>query len=221
MPDHPEGEGLARPGPPDHQGDADAALADIADHRLLIWASSPMGGQGTAYRLMGDQGRVLAGPAGGAPDQPLLDRQQVGSRPAALLQGPVGDHTDRPLGQEPVGQRLQLGPPGAGQPGAQGDQDIRAAEGGRVLGQPVRAGQPIEQPTGHRSGHRPVLAAVGCPASHLPDQGVRVHPPLGRLLAPAVVQGVRGLVLLGLAGGLDGPLDQPRRPLPTVRSQPV
>jgi hypothetical protein len=28
-------------------------------------------------------------------------------------------------------------------------------------------------------------------------------------------------VLLGLAGGLDGPLDQPRRPLPTIRGQPV
>ena len=71
------------------------------------------------------------------------------------------------------------------------------------------------------SGHRPVLDAVGCPAGHLPDQGVRVHAPLGRLGPPAAIQGVRCLVLLGLAGGLDGPLDQPRRPLPTVRGQPV
>jgi len=31
----------------------------------------------------------------------------------------------------------------------------------------------------------------------------------------------RGLVLLGLAGGLDGPLDQPRCPLATVHNQPV
>jgi hypothetical protein len=36
-----------------------------------------------------------------------------------------------------------------------------------------------------------------------------------------VVQGVRCLVLLGLAGGLDDPLDQPRRQLPTVRDEPV
>src|SRR4029453_5635814 len=42
-----------------------------------------------------------------------------------------------------------------------------------------------------------------------------------RLWAPAAVQGIRWLVLLGLAGGLDGPLDQPRRPLPTIRPQPV
>jgi hypothetical protein len=61
----PEGEGLARPGPPDHQGDADAALADIADHRLLIWASSRMGGQGTAYSLMGGDRRLFPHSAGG------------------------------------------------------------------------------------------------------------------------------------------------------------
>ena len=198
-----------------------AALAQVPDHRLLVRPGGGMGGQGLAHRLMGGDGRLLARPAGGAGDQPLLDREQLGGGPAALLQGPVGDHADRPLGQEPVRQLLQLGPSGAGQAGAEGDQDVGAGEGGRVLGQPVRAGQPIEQPTGHRFGHRPVLVAVGCPAGHLPDQGVRVVSALGRLGPPAVVQGVRGLVLLGLAGGLDGPLDQPRCPLPPVRGQPV
>jgi hypothetical protein len=89
--------------------------------------------------------------------QPLLDGQQVGGGPAALLQGPVGDHANRPLGQEPVGQFLKLGPSGGGQAGAQEDQDVGADEAGRVLGQPVRAGQPIEQPTGHLGGRRPVL----------------------------------------------------------------
>jgi hypothetical protein len=69
-----------------------------------------------------------------------LDGQEVGGGPAALLQGPVGDHTDRPLGQEPIRQRLQLSPADAGQTGAEGNEDIRAGEGGRVLGQPVRAG---------------------------------------------------------------------------------
>jgi hypothetical protein len=44
---------------------------------------------------------------------------------------------------------------------------------------------------------------------------------LGRLGPPAAVQGVRWLMLLRLAGRVDGPLDQPRRPLPTVRGQPV
>jgi hypothetical protein len=72
----------------------------------------------------------------------------------------------------------------------------------------------IEQPTDSLSGH--LRVAVACPAGHLPNQGVRIHPPVGRLYPPASVQGVRGLVLLGLTGGLDGPLDQPRRPLPAV-----
>ena len=42
-----------------------------------------------------------------------------------------------------------------------------------------------------------------------------------RLGPPPSIQGVRCLVLLRLASHLDGPLDQPRRPLPTVRGQPV
>jgi hypothetical protein len=63
--------------------------------------------------------------------------------------------------------------------------------------------------------------AVGCPAGHLSDQGVRVHPALGSLVPPASIDGVRGLVVLGLARGLDSPLDQPRRPLPTVGGQPL
>jgi hypothetical protein len=180
-----------------------------------------MRGQGLPHHLMGGHRRLLAGPARGAGDQPLLDRQQLRGGPAALLQGPVGDHADRPLGQEPVRQLFQLGPGSTGQTGAEGDQDIRAGEGGRGRRQPLRAGQPIEQPTDHLRGHRPVLWAVSCPAGHRPDQGVRVHAALGCLRPPPAIQGVRGLVLLGLAGGMDGPLDQPRRPLPTVGGQPV
>jgi hypothetical protein len=90
-----------------------------------------------------------------------------------------------------------------------------------VLGQPVRAGQPIEQPTGHLRGHRPVLVAVGCPAGHLPDQGVRVHATLGRLHPPPAIQGVRRLVFLRLPGRVHGPLDQPRRALASTLGQPV
>jgi hypothetical protein len=97
-----EGEGLARPGPPDDHGDPVAALAQVADHRLLVGAGGHVGGQGLPHRLMGNPGRLALRPAGGALDQPLLDGQQLGRGPAALLQRPVGDHTDRPLGQEPI-----------------------------------------------------------------------------------------------------------------------
>jgi hypothetical protein len=71
----PEGEGLARPRPADDHGDSSAALAQVPDHRLLIDSRGRVGRQGLAHRLMGDGGRLLARPAGGAPDQPLLDRQ--------------------------------------------------------------------------------------------------------------------------------------------------
>jgi hypothetical protein len=165
----PEGEGLARPGPANDDRDTGAALAQVTDHRLLIRPSRRMGNQGVAHRLVGDPGRPVIRPAGGAPDQPLLDGQEVGGGPAALLQRSVGDHADRPLGQEPIRQRLELGPSSPGQAGTEGDQDIRTGEGGRGRGQPVRAGQPIKQPTGHRIGHRPVLIAVGCPVSHRAD----------------------------------------------------
>jgi hypothetical protein len=219
MPGRSQGEGLTGPGAPDDHGDAGAALADIAEHRLLVLAGGGMGGQGRPNGLVGDHGGLLAGAADGRGDQLLLHGEELGGRPAALLQRPLGDHGHRPLGQEPVGQVLELGPGGTGQLAAEGGDHVRAGEGGRLGGQPVRTGQPIEHLSHRRLGHRPVLGAVGCPAGHLPDQDVRVHPPLGCLCPPAAVQGVRALMLLGFAGGLDGPLDQPRCPLPTVRRQ--
>src|SRR5215218_2865041 len=54
--------------------------------------------------------------AGGGRDEPLLDGEQLGGGPAAFLQSPVGDPADRPLGQEPVGQLLQLRPSSPGPP---------------------------------------------------------------------------------------------------------
>jgi hypothetical protein len=144
MAGHAQGEGLARPRPPHDHGHAGAALAQVTDHRLLIGPRGRVRRQGIAHRLMRDERRLLARPVSGAPDQLLLDRQQLRSGPAALLEGPVGDHADRPLGHEPIRQRLQFRPSDPGQAGAQGDQDIRAGEGGRVLGQPVRPGQPVE-----------------------------------------------------------------------------
>jgi site-specific DNA recombinase len=60
----------------------------------------------------------------------------------------------------------------------------------------------------------------------LPTSPDGPHPPFcqlrkDHLRPPASIQAVRCLLLLGLAGGLDGPLDQPRCPLPPVRDQPV
>jgi hypothetical protein len=52
---------------------------------------------------MGHHRGLFAGAAGGGGDQPLLDRQQFGGGPAALLQRPLGDNADRPLGTELVG----------------------------------------------------------------------------------------------------------------------
>jgi hypothetical protein len=114
---HAQREGLTGPGPPHHEGHPLAALVQVPDHRLLILASGRMGGQGIVHGLMGDDRRLFVCPAGRGLDQPLLDRQQLGGGPAALLQSPVGDHADRPLGQEPIRQLLKLGSSGAGQAG--------------------------------------------------------------------------------------------------------
>ena len=111
--------------------------------------------------------------------------------------GPVGDHADRPLGQEPVRQPLQLGPASAGQTSAEGDQDVGAGEGGRLGGQPLRAGQPVEQPTGHpadtvRSWTRSLSGRSP------PEPGCPGPPLLGHLGPPPSIQGVRASCSLGL-----------------------
>jgi hypothetical protein len=48
VPGHAEGEGLAGAGPPDHHLHAGAALAQVADHRLLVGADAGMAGQRVA-----------------------------------------------------------------------------------------------------------------------------------------------------------------------------
>jgi hypothetical protein len=101
----------------------------------------------------------------GGGDQPLLHSQQLGGGPAALLQRPLGDHGHRPIGQEPVGQLLELDPGGPGQLAAERGDDVLASEAGRLRSEAVRAGQPVEH-RGHRPlGHCPVLRPIG----HLPD----------------------------------------------------
>ncbi|HSO53134.1 MAG TPA: hypothetical protein VL330_10365, partial [Actinomycetes bacterium] len=63
-----------------------AALAQIPDHRLLVRSGGRMRSQSMTHRLMGGDGRLFTCPAGDALDQPLLDREQLRGRPAALLQ---------------------------------------------------------------------------------------------------------------------------------------
>jgi hypothetical protein len=165
--------------------------------------------------VVADHRRVLAGAVDGRGDQPLLDAQQLRGRPAALLHRPVGDHRHRPLGKEPVREFLKLSPGGTGELAAEGSDDVLAGEGGRLGGQAVRTGKPIQQ-----FGHCPLgqgLVAVDRLAGHLPDEAVHIHAPSGRLRPPPSIQRVRRLLLFGVTGGVDGPLDQPRCPLTAGR----
>jgi hypothetical protein len=219
MPGDPEGEGLAGPGPPHHHRHPGAAQAEVADHPGLVLAGGRVRLQRGTDGVMADHGGLLAGAAGRGSNQPLLDPEELRGGPAALLQRPLGHHGYRPLDQEPVGQLLELGPGGTGQLAAEGGEHVLAGERGRLSSESVRAGQPLEH-----LGHRPLgqhQVAVACPAGHLPDHAVRILAALSRLGAPASRQRVRGLVLLGLAGGVDGPLDQPRGPRPPGGLQPL
>jgi hypothetical protein len=175
--------------------------------------------EGGSHRIMGDHRGLLISASRSGDDQPLFNAEELGGGPAALLQRPIGDHGHGPLSTKPVHEFFKLGPADADQLAAEGGDDVLAAEGGRGRGQPRRTCQPLE----HR-GHCPLgqaLVAVTGPAAHLPDQAVRIVAALGRLRPPSSIQGVRDLVDFGLAGGMDGPLDQPRGPLPPIPGQPV
>jgi hypothetical protein len=214
-----EGEGLACPGPAHDQGNAGATLTDVPDHGLLVLAGGGMRLEGGPDRLVGHHGRLLLGATGGRGDQPLLHGQELRGGPAALLQRPVRHHGHGPLGTEPVSQALELGSTGARELAAEGSEHVLAGECGGLCGQSVRTCQPLEH-LGHRRLGQ-TLVAVACPAAHLSDQGVRVVAAFGRLCPPPSIQGVRGLVVFGLAGGMDGPFDQPGCPLPPVRLEPL
>ena len=172
-----------------------------------------------AHRLMGSPGRLLARPAGGAGDQPLLDRQQVG-----------------------VDQRRSSRARSATTLTARSAKNRSASASSSARPAPARPAPRATRTSGRAKVDAFSVSPSGqarwanrwhtvCWTAHPgrgwlssrspPDQGVRVHPALGRLLPPSSVQGVRRLVLLRFAGGLDSPFDQPRRPLPTLRSQPI
>ena len=160
---------------------------------------------------MADDGGLLAGAAGGHGGQLLLDGEEVGVDRRRSSRTRSATTLTARSEKEPIGQVLELGPAGAGELAAEGGDDVLAGEGGRGRSQPGRTCQPVEH-----LGHRPlrqVLVAVTGPSGHLPDQSVRVVAALGRLCPPSSIQGVRCLLLLGLAGGLHGPLDEAGCPL--------
>jgi hypothetical protein len=206
MPRRPKCERLARARPADHDLDAGAAQARVTDYPGLVAAERWMGGQRLPDGLVGGHARALACAVDRRGDQALLDAEQLGGGPAAFLERPVGDHADRPFGQEPVGQGLQLLPVGADQAG----DHIFAGERGRQGSQPVRADEPVEYRR-HQALIEPLVAVGHHPTGHPADEGVSVDAALGCLRSPPRVQGLRRHILLGLTGGVNGPLHQPWR----------
>ena len=137
-----------------------------------------MGAKRFADGVVGDDRGVLVGAGDRGRHQPPLHLEQLRGGPAALLQGSVGDDGHCPLRQEPVGQLLEFGLGGAGEAGAEGDQDVVAGEGGRLGGQPLRRGELVEQLTDRPLGQGRLLLAAT--AGHLADQAVRVDAAVGR-----------------------------------------
>jgi hypothetical protein len=115
-------------------------------------------------------------------------------------------------------------------------QPLEIGAGGRVDSQGLAA-RPGQLQIGIRLvkvGQVQLASAVGFGADHLIQAGVLAGPgqlhiqPVDVFAAGQADQGAAAgqpqgasLMVFGLAGRVDGPLDQPRCPLPTVRSQPV
>jgi hypothetical protein len=93
---------------------------------------------------------LLAAAADRGVNQTLLDLEQFGGGVVALPDGVLADHTDGTLGEEPIGQLLQLG--GAdragglgGQPPPDRAQHLPAGERGGQRGESFWAGQPVKR----------------------------------------------------------------------------
>ena len=128
---------------------------------------------------------------------------------------PVGDHADRPLGQEPIRQFLELDPSAPARPAPRATR----TSGGRRWTRSVGPVRPASRLVEHRlvTADTVVLSRSGVRSvtsrKSLPDHARRPpRPASGRT-------GVRGLVLSWACGWPDGPTDQPRS-APTVRVQP-
>ena len=218
MPGHAQGEGLARPRPADDHGDALAALAQVPDHRLLIarggWAAR-------ASRTASWEATAVCSPVRPvARDQPLLDRQQVGvdqrrssrDRSATTLTARSAKNRSASSSSSVRPAPARPAPRATRTRGGRRWTRARSARPGRPADR-TAGWPPPRTPSGPGRGWavRPVTVA-----DHRPGR-VRARPP-----RPASGRtGCPGSCCLQLAGRLDGHLDQPRRPLPTVRGQPV
>jgi hypothetical protein len=121
------------------------------DHRRLVLAGGGVAVQDLADQLGAHHGAALVGARNSAVHelpfecQQLRRREQVDPEPAIM-----GD-ADGPLGQEPVGGRLDLGERllsgmRDGEPLGERVHHLGAREGARLLGQPLWAGQLLQDP---------------------------------------------------------------------------
>jgi hypothetical protein len=202
LPGQPQCPGLTRPGPPDHDGHASAALGEVAHHGRLVLPGAGMPVEDLTDHLGAHHGAALVRPAGGAVDQMPLQGQQLRGRVAVDAQPTVAADPDRPLGQEPVGRLLNLGQrlvSGGGDREAlgQGVHHVRPDEGGRLSGQTVRAGQGVQGGVQLCPGRWPAPSTRA-------DLGqlALTHPLLRQLGPPAGIDALLRLcVVLRLAGG--------------------
>jgi hypothetical protein len=75
LPGQPQRPGLARPSATDDDGDAGAALGQVADHGRLVLTGAAVAVQDLPDHLRPDGGAALVGSLGGAVDQVALQGQ--------------------------------------------------------------------------------------------------------------------------------------------------
>jgi hypothetical protein len=105
------------------------------------------------------------------------------------------------------------------QASAEGSDHVLAGERGRLRGQPVRAGEPVEHPRHRALAER--LITVARSTGHLADELVGVAAALSRLGPPRAYKVSGASCALALRGGVDGPLHQPGRPRSALGLEPL
>ena len=170
---------------------------------MAAWSSPTVAWRSRTWRTT--SGRTTAQPSlgalGGAVDQLPLQGQQLRGREPVHTQPPVAGDPDGPLGQEPVGGRLDLGErllraQGDREALGQGVHHVGPGEGGHLSGQPVRAGQRVQR------GVQLCPGGWTAPSTRADlGQLALTHPLLGKLGRPPGIDAVLGLrVVLGLPG---------------------